>query len=306
MAPVRTVVPTRVKADLSLLRLACPRPQRRRATTMSAPPTPEDVGAMYDALTDLLSQALGDNIHAGYWQDAQDTSNVAQAADRLTGLVGQRLRAGAGQHVLDVGCGSGRPAVRIAAASGSRVTGITVSGHQLSLARARPETSAADGMLEFRQADAMQLPFPDASFDAAYAIESLLHMSDQRTALAHLARVLRPGGRLVVADLCLSAVPHGADADAVAAASQVFQVSSIASPDEYRTLLEEAGFKVEECSDIAPHVRRTYAVVARTMRQAGESIGGELAVQLDGAAASVERFGTLDCIGYALVTAVRP
>ncbi|MGA5135349.1 SAM-dependent methyltransferase [Streptomyces olivoreticuli] len=274
--------------------------------TAESQPTPEDVGQVYDQFTDLLSAAFGDNVHAGYWDDGQDQSPAGQAADRLTDLVTGRLRLEPQQAVLDVGCGSGRVAVRLAEQHAVHVTGITISAHQLRLAQARPEAGDVGSAVSFQYADAMQLPFADASFDAAYAIESLLHMSDQRAVLAHLARVLRPGGRLVIADLCRTGPLSGEAAQVVAAVCEWFQIASINTADEYRERLHTAGFEVEGLTDIAEHViRRSFAVVGTAMRQAAGSADDELTAQLTGWARLVGRFSTLDQIGYVVLSAVR-
>jgi ubiquinone/menaquinone biosynthesis C-methylase UbiE len=103
-----------------------------------------------------------------------------------------------GKRILDAGCGDGIYSVA-AAARGARVTGVDLSEDMLALARQR---SAAKGVnVDWRQGDVLALPFPDASFDLAIAITLLCLVSDPRGAVRELARVLVPGGRLVIGDL---------------------------------------------------------------------------------------------------------
>lgn len=99
---------------------------------------------------------------------------------------------GAGARVLDAGCGKGRFAVHVRNA----YPGACVVALDLALAMLRcapPELARAAGSM-------LELPFPDAVFDAAYATESLEHAVDIEGAVAELCRVLRPGGRLVIID----------------------------------------------------------------------------------------------------------
>lgn len=104
-----------------------------------------------------------------------------------------------GERVLDIGCGPGYLAAEMARAVGARgrVCGIDVSEPMLELARRR--CSGLD-RVELKAADANRLPFDDATFDAAAAIQVYLYVADVDSAFVELHRVLRPGGRVVVMD----------------------------------------------------------------------------------------------------------
>jgi ubiquinone/menaquinone biosynthesis C-methylase UbiE len=102
----------------------------------------------------------------------------------------------AGDHVLDVGCGAGddvRAMARIVGPTG-RAVGVDRSQTMIDAARQR---SADDSGVEFRIGDAEHLDFPDAAFDACRTDRVLQHLSDPARALQEMARILRPGGRLV-------------------------------------------------------------------------------------------------------------
>ncbi|WP_188987330.1 class I SAM-dependent methyltransferase [Saccharopolyspora thermophila] len=85
---------------------------------------------------------------------------------------------------------------------GARLTGIEWSRQMLALARQR--AARLGRRVHLLQADAQALPFPDASFDTVVCTFSLCAIPDERQALAEMARVLRPGGRLVLADHVVS------------------------------------------------------------------------------------------------------
>lgn len=93
------------------------------------------------------------------------------------------------RSVLEVGCGTGLLLRRFAALAGEAV-GVDLSPGMLAHARARGLTVV--------EGDAAALPFPDARFDVAVSFKTLPHVPDLRRALAEMARVVRPGGLLVV------------------------------------------------------------------------------------------------------------
>jgi cyclopropane fatty-acyl-phospholipid synthase-like methyltransferase len=108
----------------------------------------------------------GNNLHVGYWDNPDSEVPFDEAADRLTDVMTEKLKIGAGSHVLDVGCGIGGPGVRIAQLIGARVTGISVSQEQIRLANSLAESAGVAERVVFQQANVMELPFPAQSFDA--------------------------------------------------------------------------------------------------------------------------------------------
>lgn len=96
-------------------------------------------------------------------------------------------------RVLEVGCGTGEFAERVARELGAEVVAVDISGRMVELTAARG--------IDARVADVQALPFEDAEFDVAVANWVLYHAPDVDLAIRELARVLRPGGRLVAATL---------------------------------------------------------------------------------------------------------
>ncbi|KAF4224519.1 hypothetical protein CNMCM8980_007529 [Aspergillus fumigatiaffinis] len=263
---------------------------------MTLQPTPADVGAMYDEYTSLLTDVMAGFIHVGYWETpgSQDTMEVA--TERMTREVGERLSSSKGQHILDVGCGTGKSAVQIATTHDVHVTGITVSKHQIEVAQAQYARNVKAGQVDYQFANAMDLPFADSSFDGAVAIESLVHMDDRRTALLNIARVLRPGSRLAIADLFLDS--HCPNPEALSRFHELFQVPPMPSGEELQDLLRETGFKVLEFTDIRDNVRP----VCKFLEQKALSLEGEVGEKLLEIATSM---ATLKELGYAFITAER-
>jgi demethylmenaquinone methyltransferase/2-methoxy-6-polyprenyl-1,4-benzoquinol methylase len=102
----------------------------------------------------------------------------------------------AGMRVLDVGCGTGDLTLIVARRLGDsgRVVGLDLTPEMLIVAREKVAASGLGSRIELVQGNALELPFPDASFDAVTAGFSLRNMADLDGALREMHRVLRPGG----------------------------------------------------------------------------------------------------------------
>jgi len=131
-----------------------------------------------------------------------ETSARTEATYRTPDVVAQRratrelLALRPGEHVLDIGVGPGFLATEMAeeVGPGGRVCGIDASESMLALARRR------GAAVELAVGDVLELPYPDASFDAAVATQVYEYVPDMPAALAEARRVLRPGGRLLILD----------------------------------------------------------------------------------------------------------
>lgn len=108
-------------------------------------------------------------------------------------VVHEAVREVAPERVLDVGCGAGEIAERIAREIGADVVALDASQRMVDLTRERG--------VEAVLGDIQALPFDDGSFDCVIAGWVLYHVVDRATAIAECARVLRPGGRFVAATL---------------------------------------------------------------------------------------------------------
>ncbi len=101
----------------------------------------------------------------------------------------------AGMKVLDIGCGTGLYALDLAD-RGADVTGVDISRSMLERARAKAQDAELD--VRLLEADALQLPFGEQSFDAVLSVTALEFMPGLSAALREAFRVLKTGGRLVV------------------------------------------------------------------------------------------------------------
>lgn len=161
-------------------------------------------------------------------------------------LRGADLRTG--ERVLDVGCGTGIIARQAAAAVGPNgsVTGLDLAPDMIEHARSIPAPAGAT--VDWRQGDATELPFPDASFDVVVAQMSLMFIEDRPAAVREMRRVLADGGRVVVNtpgpiqptfELMEQAIIDHISPDLAGFVRVVF---SMHQPDLLASLLRDAGF----------------------------------------------------------------
>ncbi|MDR1415389.1 MAG: bifunctional demethylmenaquinone methyltransferase/2-methoxy-6-polyprenyl-1,4-benzoquinol methylase UbiE [Odoribacteraceae bacterium] len=134
-----------------------------------------DIAPRYDLLNHLLSLGID---------------------KRWRTLAARCLAKGAG--VLDVACGTGDFAITAARRGAARVTGVDISEKMLDVARAKARAKHLDHRVSFLQGDAEELHFPDGSFDAVTVAFGARNFERLDKALDEIARVTRPGGRLVI------------------------------------------------------------------------------------------------------------
>lgn len=264
-------------------------------------PIPDEVGQLYDRFTSPSLMPSGNNLHVGYWDNPDSEVPLGEATDRLTDVMTEKLKIGAGSHVLDVGCGIGGPGVRIAQLTGARVTGISVSREQIRLANSLAESAGVAERVVFQQANAMELPFPAQSFDAAIALESFFHMPDRGQVLAQICRSLRPGGRLVLTDSFERTSIPVAKKPTV---DRFFNsTATMVQAEDYPPLLRHAGLWFEEILDISEQtLRNSYIWWSRWTKRQNLDQGDEMAAdRLD-----VEDLIDVPELGYLMVVAKRP
>ncbi len=162
----------------------------------------ETVANSYDDWTEdgILEFYWGEHIHLGHYGSPPRKKDFLEAkADFVHEMVkwGGLDKLPRGTTLLDVGCGIGGSTRILAKEYGFQATGITISPKQVQRAT---ELTPEDVTAKFQVDDALNLSFPDNSFDVVWSIEAGPHMPDKAKYAAEMMRVLKPGGILVVAD----------------------------------------------------------------------------------------------------------
>ncbi len=217
------------------------------------------VAGHYDALDRFYREIWGEHVHHGLWTTGEES--VAQATRAMIDLVVGWAAIGPGARVADAGCGYGGTSRALAADHGAQVTGFTLSAAQAAWAREQ------GGAVDYEVRSWLQNGLADASCDAVVAIESLSHMVDKPAAFGQAARVLRPGGRLVLVDWLACDRPSALQTRALLAPiAREGRLPTLHTLGEYEAFAAGVGLRVlhtEDFRDRRPD--RTWGIVARRL-----------------------------------------
>jgi ubiquinone/menaquinone biosynthesis C-methylase UbiE len=189
------------------------------------------------AETEVRTRAFGDDIGQSSWITAAEWLRFADQA-----------AVGAHSRVLEVGSGSGGPAVYLSAARGCHVTGVDINEHGVRNAERLAAARGVSQRVSFDVADASEpLPFASSSFDAVLSNDAMCHIPDRLAVLTEWHRVLRPGGRMLFTDAMV--VTGLVSQEELAVRSSIGRYF-FAPPGENERLIRRAGFELLSTEDV--------------------------------------------------------
>jgi len=161
-------------------------------------------------------------------------------------------------HILDVGCGIGGSTRRLSHETGCRVTGIDLSDEYIDTAQRLTQLLNMQERVTFHAASALALPFDDSAFDGVWSLQMNMNVDDKLSWLKETYRVLKPGGRAVLYEVCGNKntplyfpVPWAQDSS----------MSFLVPPESFREVITAAGFDITVWNDKTGLARQAFAQV---------------------------------------------
>lgn len=137
-------------------------------------------------------------LHYGYWDSTVKT--FPESLHKMNQVLASVLNPRPGSTILDAGCGVGGSSIFLASAFNCKTTGISLSKKQVESAKKNAAKNKVSQQCLFQVGDFLQTNFEDNSFDGIWALESVCHATDKGQFLKEAFRILKPGGRLIMAD----------------------------------------------------------------------------------------------------------
>ncbi len=268
-----------------------------------------DASRIYDLLSTSSPTEDGLYLNLGYWHDAV---NFDQASDALALLVGETARIGSGDTVLDCGFGFGDQDILWAQKlSPKRIVGLNISESQVAVAQRRVAEMGLEDRIDLRLGSATEMPLESNSVDKVVAVECAFHFCTREAFFREAYRVLRPGGRLVTADIIPMPAVSGYTARLEQQMSWALTAGKFAIPAQnaytrptYHSKLASSGFEQIQVESIRDKVyaplHHYLAEHPETLKRLHRVVRLPVRVALRFEAASVYRG-----LDYVLATAVK-
>ena len=194
-----------------------------------------DYGSQAEAA--VRHDTYGEDIGQSSWMTATEWLRFAD-----------QLQVQPESEVLEVGSGSGGPAVHLAAERGCRVTGVDINPHGICNAERLAVARNVADRVTFRTVDASNpLPFPAATFDAVVSNDAMCHIANRLEVLRDWHRVVRPRGRILFTDALVVTGPVSHEELAVRSSIGFY---IFVPPGENERLIGQAGFTLLSCEDV--------------------------------------------------------
>lgn len=178
-------------------------------------------------------------IHYGYWDKPVKT--FPESLIRMNEVMMMAAGIQSGDRVLDAGCGVGGSSIFLATMLGCRVTGITLSERQVEMAALNAAKKKMNDIVDFKAMNYSATDFPDASFDVVWGCESICYADSKEQFIKEAYRLLKPGGRLVVADGFVSDFGNNNN-PIIRQWLDGWQVNYLETPQRFESFMQQAGF----------------------------------------------------------------
>jgi cyclopropane fatty-acyl-phospholipid synthase-like methyltransferase len=252
-------------------------------------------------------------MHAGYWDET--TATLTEALARENQVLAEWAHVSPQDRILDAGCGIGGSAIYLAKYFGCHVTGITLSEKQAATARQKAKEHGVEALTHFQVIDYCNTPFPDASFNIIWGLESICHTLEKSTFVTEAFRLLKPKGRLIVADgFALKEKYTPNEHYGMKKWLQGWAVDSLDTMQSFKKHLQNSGFENISYRDITKNVmpssKRLYWISfpAFVFSKMGEWINLRTPVQTENIKGAYYQYKTLNARlwSYGVFVAQKP
>ena len=178
-------------------------------------------------------------IHYGYWD--KKVRSFPESLLRMNEVMIEAAAIQSTDYVLDAGCGVGGSSIFMASTIGCKVTGITLSERQVQQAHNNAEERGVHKLVDFKVMNYCMTDFPDASFDVVWGCESICYADSKEQFIKEAFRLLKPGGRLVVADGFVTAFENN-EHSIIRNWIDGWLVNYLESPERFQSFMYNEGF----------------------------------------------------------------
>jgi ubiquinone/menaquinone biosynthesis C-methylase UbiE len=201
--------------------------------------------ALGDAILAAL-QAAGKDVDHLTPDDLAPVDEFHSGGRNATVRLAQLAHINGSDRVLDVGCGIGGPSRYLASTFGCQVTGLDFTAEFIALAAMLAQRTRLADKVTYRQGDALDLPFADASFDVVWSQNAAMNIADRDRLYGEMRRVLAPAGRLALQEI---AAGSGGEPYYPAPWANDKSISFLSTPQATRAALERIGLRVVAWQD---------------------------------------------------------
>lgn len=207
----------------------------------------------YEIVWHLNSQMC---MHYGYWD--KTTSNLRSALRNMNLKLAALAEIKPGDRILDAGCGVGGSSFFFAKNYDCKTEGITLSNQQVNYAKEKARKLGLEHKVNFSVNNYLDTKFPDNYFDVVCAIESVCHANEKDSFLKEAFRILKKGGRLVVADFFSNSPEYSHDQNSwLQKWASSWAVPFFECLDTFEQKAVENGFSHVNSINITPHILPT-------------------------------------------------